>query len=70
MRFRTEALTFKVSESASEEEIKRTCHYEYPCMKKSLGSFTLSINAGQFSDSEILVLLGKRKFNLKFLTLT
>ncbi|KAG5682075.1 hypothetical protein PVAND_011457 [Polypedilum vanderplanki] len=59
MRFRTEALTFKVSESATEEEIKRTCHYEYPNMKKSLGSFTLTINEGQFSDSEILVLLGE-----------
>lgn len=59
MRFRTEALTFKVSESASEEEIKRTCHYEYPMMKKSLGGFALTINKGQFSDSEILVLLGK-----------
>lgn len=59
MRFRTEALTFKVSESASEEEIKRTCHYEYPNMKKSLGSFTLTVCEGQFSDSEILVLLGE-----------
>jgi ATP-binding cassette subfamily E protein 1 len=59
MRFRTEALTFKVSESATEEEIKRTCHYEYPNMKKSLGGFSLTIQAGQFSDSEILVLLGE-----------
>lgn len=59
MRFRTEALTFKVSESASEEEIKRTCHYDYPLMKKSLGSFSLTVCEGQFSDSEILVLLGE-----------
>lgn len=59
MRFRTEALTFKVSESASEEEIKRTAHYEYPDMKKSLGSFSLTVDKGQFSDSEIIVLLGE-----------
>lgn len=59
MRFRTEALTFKVSESASEEEIKRTSHYEYPEMKKSLGEFTLTVKSGQFSDSEIIVLLGE-----------
>jgi ATP-binding cassette subfamily E protein 1 len=59
MRFRTEALTFKVSESASEEEIKRSCHYEYPKMKKALGSFALTVDEGQFSDSEILVLLGE-----------
>ncbi|CRK96957.1 CLUMA_CG010319, isoform A [Clunio marinus] len=59
MRFRTEALTFKVSESASDEEIKRTCHYEYPTMKKSLGKFSLTVQEGQFSDSEIIVLLGE-----------
>ncbi|XP_062563534.1 protein Pixie [Armigeres subalbatus] len=59
MRFRTESLTFKVSESASEEEIKRTCHYVYPSMKKKLGSFMLTVNDGQFSDSEIIVLLGE-----------
>lgn len=59
MRFRTESLTFKVSESASEEEIKRTAHYIYPRMSKKLGSFTLTVDEGQFSDSEILVLLGE-----------
>ncbi|XP_063707649.1 protein Pixie [Culicoides brevitarsis] len=59
MRFRTESLTFKVSESASEEEIKRTAHYTYPNMTKRLGTFKLTVNEGSFSDSEILVLLGE-----------
>lgn len=59
MRFRTEALTFKVSESASEEEIKRSAHYDYPDMVKSLGAFHLKVCKGQFSDSEIIVLLGE-----------
>jgi len=59
MRFRTESLTFKVSESASEEEIKRTSHYVYPKMVKNLGSFKLTVMDGQFSDSEIIVLLGE-----------
>ncbi len=59
MRFRTESLTFKVSESASEEEIKRTSHYVYPKMLKTLGSFNLTVDPGQFSDSEIIVLLGE-----------
>ncbi|XP_059621712.1 protein Pixie [Phlebotomus argentipes] len=58
MRFRTESLTFKVSESAT-EEIKRMNHYIYPTMMKSLGEFNLSVEQGQFSDSEILVLLGE-----------
>lgn len=59
MRFRTDSLTFKVSESATEEEIKRMNHYVYPTMKKSLGKFELTVKEGQFSDSEILVLLGE-----------
>lgn len=59
MRFRTESLTFKVSESATEEEIKRMNHYIYPDMVKNLGSFKLTVQQGQFSDSEILVLLGE-----------
>lgn len=59
MRFRTESLTFKVSESATEEEIKRMNHYVYPNMVKSLGDFKLTVQEGHFSDSEILVLLGE-----------
>ncbi|XP_037929034.1 ATP-binding cassette sub-family E member 1 [Teleopsis dalmanni] len=59
MRFRTESLTFKVSESATEEEIKRMNHYIYPAMTKTLGKFTLHVEEGHFSDSEILVLLGE-----------
>uniref|UniRef100_A0A0K8TQE2 Putative rnase l inhibitor abc superfamily protein n=1 Tax=Tabanus bromius TaxID=304241 RepID=A0A0K8TQE2_TABBR len=59
MRFRTESLTFKVSESATEEEIKRMNHYIYPKMSKTLGKFKLHVEEGHFSDSEILVLLGE-----------
>lgn len=58
MRFRTESLTFKVSESAA-EEIKRHNHYTYPSMMKRLGDFKLAVEEGTFSDSEILVLLGE-----------
>ena len=59
LRFREESLVFKVAESATEEEVKRMNHYEYPKMSKSMGSFHLLIEKGQFSDSEIIVLLGK-----------
>lgn len=59
LRFRDESLIFKVSDSAAEEEIKRMSHYEYPAMCKTMGSFKLSVMQGQFSDSEILVLLGE-----------
>jgi len=59
LRFRETALTFKVSETAMEEEIKRMCRYEYPDMTKKLGGFTLNIEEGQFTDSEIIVMLGE-----------
>ncbi|XP_012550247.3 ribonuclease L inhibitor homolog isoform X1 [Bombyx mori] len=59
MRFRTESLVFKVAESATEEEIKRMNHYEYPEMSKMMGDFGLRVMPGEFSDSEILVLLGE-----------
>lgn len=59
LRFRDESLVFKVAESANEEEVKRMNHYEYPAMKKTMGNFKLEVLKGQFSDSEILVLLGE-----------
>lgn len=59
LRFRDESLVFKVAESATEEEVKRMNHYEYPAMTKTMGNFKLRVSKGQFSDSEILVLLGE-----------
>lgn len=59
LRFRETSLTFKVAETAVEEEIKRMCRYEYPDMKKVMGNFELKIGEGQFTDSEIIVMLGE-----------
>lgn len=59
LRFREESLIFKVAESANEEEVKRMNHYEYPAMVKTMGSFQLTVEKGQFTDSEILVMLGE-----------
>ena len=59
LRFREESLTFKVSDQLSEEEIKRMCRYKYPKMSKKLGDFQLNIEGGNFTDSEIMVLLGE-----------
>ena len=33
--------------------------YDYPSMKKTMGNFKLEVREGQFSDSEIIVLLGE-----------
>lgn len=59
LRFREESLIFKVSENATEEEVKRMTRYDYPKMNKTMGTFKLEVCNGQFSDSEILVLLGE-----------
>ncbi|KAK6173569.1 hypothetical protein SNE40_016994 [Patella caerulea] len=59
LRFRESSLTFKLAETAMEDEIKRDCRYEYPDMKKVLGGFELNIQGGQFTDSEIIVMLGE-----------
>jgi len=58
LRFRDTELVFKVAESA-QEEIKRLCNFEYPCMTKAMGDFHLSIESGTFTDSEIIVMLGE-----------
>lgn len=59
LRFRPESLIFKVSENAEEEEIKRLRRYGYPDMYKKLKSFELNVKQGQFTDSEIIVMLGE-----------
>lgn len=64
LRFREEALTFKIAESTDDEKKKSTIkQYSYPSMTKTLktkdNQFTLKIEAGGFKDSEIIVLLGE-----------
>ncbi|XP_023227384.1 ATP-binding cassette sub-family E member 1 [Centruroides sculpturatus] len=59
LRFRDTSLVFKVAETATEEEIKRMCRYEYPKMRKRLGDFELAVDPGTFTDSEIIVMLGE-----------
>lgn len=59
LRFRETVLTFRVVETAAEEEIKKLFNYKYPNMKKRLGDFELEVAGGSFTDSEIIVLLGE-----------
>lgn len=42
-----------------DEEIKRVARYEYPDMDKKMGTFSLSVCGGEFTDSEIIVMLGE-----------
>jgi ATP-binding cassette subfamily E protein 1 len=61
LRFREDALTFRMKETADERpeaDIHR--RYTYPIMTKTFDNqFELSIEGGQFTDSEIIVMLGE-----------
>lgn len=61
LRFRDFSLTFKVVDSEEEKkgEEQKASHYNYPAMEKTLGNFHLSVTAGRFNSSEILVLVGE-----------
>lgn len=59
LRFRETSLIFKISEQADKEEIKRMRRYSYPAMVKRLGEFELTVEPGEFTDSEIIVMLGE-----------
>ncbi|KDD74545.1 hypothetical protein H632_c1239p0 [Helicosporidium sp. ATCC 50920] len=61
LRFREESLSFKVSDVGAEgdEAAKRFLHYKYPNMTRTQGNFTLDVKAGEFTDSEIIVMLGE-----------
>jgi ATP-binding cassette subfamily E protein 1 len=60
LRFRDESLTFKVAENVeSEKEKKQHNRYKYPDMTKTLGDFKLHVQKGEFTDSEIIVMLGQ-----------
>lgn len=54
-----QSLTFRLVETAVEEETERWKRFSYPTMSKALGSFTLQIHGGGFTNSEIIVLLGE-----------
>ncbi|KAF1816793.1 hemin import ATP-binding protein hmuV [Eremomyces bilateralis CBS 781.70] len=59
LRFRDESLQFRVGEGGEEFLIDKAHAYSYPKMKKTLGSFQLFVETGQFTDSEIIVMMGE-----------
>ncbi|KAG0595789.1 hypothetical protein M758_UG197600 [Ceratodon purpureus] len=61
LRFRDESLTFKVAETPQEsaEEIQTYARYKYPGMSKTQGGFKLAVKEGEFTDSQIIVMLGE-----------
>ncbi|GAA6043427.1 hypothetical protein JCM8097_002850 [Rhodosporidiobolus ruineniae] len=59
LRFRDESLTFKIADAQEDLQVEKTRRYTYPAMKKTQGNFKLNLDAGNFTDSEIIVLLGE-----------
>ena len=57
LRFRDTELSFKIKDNLDEH--KRDNMHHYPDMIKTLGDFELSINAGNYNTSEIIVILGE-----------
>ncbi|XP_042043810.1 ABC transporter E family member 2-like isoform X2 [Salvia splendens] len=56
--FRDESLTLNVAETPPEES--ETCaRHKYPSMTKTLGNFMLKVVEGEYTDSQIIVLLGE-----------
>ncbi|OLY83750.1 ABC transporter E family member 2 [Smittium mucronatum] len=59
LRFREESLSFRLAESAEEFITSSNKRYSYSSMTKTLGDFKLNVEGGEFTDSEIIVLLGE-----------
>ncbi|KAJ3208659.1 Fe-S cluster-binding ribosome biosynthesis protein [Entophlyctis luteolus] len=59
LRFRDESLTFRLAETADEQELTKHRRFKYPNMTKDLGEFHLTVEEGGFTDSEIIVMLGE-----------
>jgi ATP-binding cassette subfamily E protein 1 len=60
LRFRDWSLSFKVTEAVERVDDKdRHRRYSWGDMTTVMGDFTLDVKAGQFTDSEIIVLLGQ-----------
>lgn len=59
MRFRSEQLQFRLADTGDEIKDEATRELSYPSMTKTQGDFKLTVDPGEFSDSEILVMMGE-----------
>ncbi|KAK2420210.1 ABC transporter E family member [Trifolium repens] len=61
LRFREVSLTFKVAETPQKtaEEAQTYARFKYPTMTKTQGNFRLHAVEGEFTDSQIIVMLGE-----------
>lgn len=59
MRFRTESLQFKLADAAEGLELDKSNALSYPTMEKTQGDFHMKVESGDFTNSEILVMMGE-----------
>lgn len=59
LRFREESLSFRLTEAGEEFIADKDRAFAYPNMEKTLGNFHLKIDAGKFTDSEIIVMMSE-----------
>lgn len=59
LRFREESLQFRIGEAGEEYLLDKSHGYKYPKMSKTLGGFHLTVEPGEFTDSEIIVMMGE-----------
>ena len=59
LRFREESLTFQITEAQEEYNVDGSRSFSYPSIEKTMGNFKLNIDAGHFTNSEIIVLMGE-----------
>ncbi|KAB2575041.1 putative translation initiation factor rli1 protein [Lasiodiplodia theobromae] len=59
LRFREESLQFRIGEAGEDYSTDKSRAYAYPAMEKTMGNFHLSIQPGDFTDSEIIVMMGE-----------
>ncbi|MBE7181227.1 MAG: ribosome biogenesis/translation initiation ATPase RLI, partial [Terriglobus roseus] len=59
LRFREESLQFRIGEAGEEFLVDKSRGFAYPTMEKTLGDFHLTIKGGQFTNSEIIVMMGE-----------
>lgn len=59
LRFRQDALQFRLADANDLIPIDKARSFKYPKMKKVLGDFELNVRSGDFTDSEIVVMMGE-----------
>lgn len=59
LRFREESLQFRIAEAGDDYMTDKSRGYSYPTMMKTLGGFQLGVKGGEFTDSEIIVMMGE-----------